>query len=42
MSALTVLERLMTMVGRLVNDELERIWKEAIVVYSRYYSGIYV
>jgi hypothetical protein len=27
------------MVGRLVNDELERIWREAIVTKFRYYPG---
>jgi hypothetical protein len=25
-----------------MNDDLERIWKEAFVAYLRYYSGIYV
>jgi hypothetical protein len=29
------------MVG-LMNDELERIWKEAMVAYSRYYPGVYL
>jgi hypothetical protein len=28
------------MVGRLTNNKFYRIWKEAIVVYSRYYPGI--
>jgi hypothetical protein len=28
------------MVGRLVNNELEGIWKEAIMGYSMYYAGI--
>jgi hypothetical protein len=25
--------------GRMMTDELERIWKEAVMAYSRYYSG---
>jgi len=37
-----VFEPLTTMVGRLLNDEFERIWKKAVVAYLRYYSGIYV
>jgi hypothetical protein len=25
-----------------MNDELERIWKETVVAYSRYYRGVFL
>jgi hypothetical protein len=30
------------MLGRLISKEFERIWKEVVIVYSRYYSSIYL
>jgi hypothetical protein len=38
LSVYQIMER--RMVEWLVNDELQRMWKEAIVTYLRYYSGM--
>jgi len=38
----TVSEYTASIIQRLLNDDFERIWKEAAVIYSKYSPGIFL